>query len=188
MKDSRALRETSNWYLFVRYAWYFKKLAFHPCFEFLLNLDKMERRLMLIDTFFSLLQYFKGLQFEHIIFVKKTFSISAYYTQLIGHVATNRQIKSANTIAHLIHFLNRRCQVNPPKNPQTLNYYSIHPANLIAYSRNKPRFRQYHWLCECSHLEQVKRIEGVKSPINLAVTSGNGNKEFNRKTICSNLK
>jgi hypothetical protein len=69
---------------------------------------------------------------------------------------------------------------------------NIHPANLIrpAYSRNKLWFRQYQWLYECSHLEQAKRIKGENwskndetSPINLAVTSGNENKEFYREFI-----
>jgi hypothetical protein len=93
--------------------------------------------------------------------------------------------------------LNRRCQVNLKKNPQTLNCSSILPANLIrlACSRNKRWFCQYHWLCECSHLEgdADQRGKMVKknyktSPINLAVTGGKGNREFHGKTTCSNLK
>ncbi len=42
-----------------------------------------------------------------------------------------------------------------PENPQILSCLNIHPANLIrlAYSRNKLWFRQYQWLCRCSHLE-----------------------------------
>ncbi len=49
-------------------------------------------------------------------------------------------------MAHLIDFLNKWCQVNPQKNPQTLNCSSIHPANLIrhACSRNKLWFCQYY--------------------------------------------
>jgi hypothetical protein len=38
---------------------------------------------------------------------------------------------SANILAHLIVFLNRLCLGYPPKNPQSLNCWSIHSANFI---------------------------------------------------------
>jgi hypothetical protein len=65
---------------------------------------------------------------------------------------------------HLIYFLNKRREVNLPKNQKIGSALPIQEinddsANILAQTYY---FRQYFWLCECQNLEKAKRIEGVK--------------------------
>jgi hypothetical protein len=77
-------------------------------------------------------------------------------------------------VAHLIDFLNRRCQLNPPKNPQNHHWLKIHLANLIrlAYwrrrgiSANTIAFREREVLKKCSALclfDKTSRINQAEA-------------------------
>ncbi len=79
-------------------------------------------------------------------------------------------------LAHLINFLNRRCNVNPPASPiQNINTSAPYTIGVVMDSSYGPKFAALRLFVETM-------------PIYNAVATGNRNNELYRETARSNWK